>query len=615
MQLVQKKTVQMVSVENRAYKTALKFTEIIKRGSMKKFKQFLVLLIFPAFLLTAGCMDNSETSEVASGEQKASPVPGRTGVLKALSTASAEPEYSYTYNELVYIQSPGTGEPATLTANVMIPVKKTGDETFPAIIFPNSWAMDEHEYIMQAVKFAKKGYIVIGYSCRGWYLSTGKVSLGGRDEVADFQAVLDWVIANTPVDKDNIGACGISYGAIQSLNALCHDTRLKTVAVLSIPSDVARHLYSQETPRLVWGGILIGTGTVLARMDPVLYKVYNSTLTNTNIDWLMDWVYERSPINYIDNINTRNNPVYMAHNFEDYLFTADSVLDLFNRLTVDHKRLDMSLGTHATGELTGLMGLDNYAFNNVHKWFDYWLKGVDTGIIPADGKSAVITMQEKNRLGRIVYDTASLKKSTGEYTWPANSVIDNSFYLGPRGLFSNGSIRSSVNTKNTTNGYWSGLLSGATAGAAVLPLLEQFGLELCTNMYLLNRAESVAWESPAYSTVKKIRGASEVKLNLALSGSRGQVVAYLYDVDSWGKAVFITHGVYTFWNAVPGRSFDVTIPLLATAYDIPAGHHLALVIDSSDIMYGKPTLLPYTITINYGSSAASQNILTVPFEQ
>jgi len=96
--------------------------------------------------------------------------------------------------------------------------------------------------------------------------------------------------------------------------------------------------------------------------------------------------------------------------------------------------------------------------------------------------------------------------------------------MGPRGIFSNGSLQSSINKSNTTNNYWSGLLSGATAGAAVVPLLEQFGFELSTNMFLLNRAESVAWESSAFSTTKKIRGASEAKLRLSLSGSKGQVI-------------------------------------------------------------------------------------------
>lgn len=542
------------------------------------------------------------------------PVPGKTGELKSASEAAAEPEYEYTYNEFVYIDSPGAEEPATLAANIMVPVKKTEGETFPAIIFINSWAMEEHEYIIQAAKFAKKGYVVLGYSCRGWGLSGGKVNLAGSEDVADFKSVVDWLIDNAPVDVDNIGSCGISYGGGGSLNALCHDPRIKTVAALSVFCDVERHLFSEDTPRLIWGGFLIATGTVLARMDPQLYDVYASTLTNTNMDWVRSWVHNRSPMTYIGNINERNKPVYIAQNFSDYLFTANSVIDFFNGLTVDHKRLDLNLGTHATGEITGLLGLDNYVFNNVHSWFDYWLKGVDTGIVEDHEKSAVVTMQEKNNLGRVVYEKESLAKNTGEYKWPANSVSSSAFNLAPRGIFSNGSLKTSANTSNTTNSYWSGLLSGATAGAALVPLLEQMGLELASNMYLLNRAESIAWESPSFSAAKKIRGAAEIKLRMSLSGSKGQVVVYLYDVDQWGRAVFITHGVRTFWNAVPGAVFETTIPILATAYDIPAGHHLAAVVDSSDPMYGKPTLLPYTVKVHYGSSSAQQNVLKVPFD-
>lgn len=581
---------------------------------MKKIITLLIFISAMILLSLTSCVDGSGEGGEQKSAQQESPAPGISGLLKTVEEAAAEGEYSYKYNELIYINSPGTGEPATLTANIMIPEEKTEAQKFPAIIFPNSWAMDEHEYIMQAAKFAKKGYIVLGYSGRGWYLSSGKVSLAGRDEVEDFKAIIDWLIENTPVDINNIGACGISYGAIQSLNALCHDNRLKTVAVLSIPSDVGRHLFSENTPRLVWGGLLVATGTVLARLDPVLYKVYQSTLTNTNIPWLMDWVYERSPINYIENINVKNSPVYMSHNFSDYLFTADSVIDLFNALTVSHKRLDLNLGTHATGELTGLMGLKSYPFDNVHMWFDYWLKGIDTGIIPDYNQSAIITMQEKNNLGRVTYDSESLKKYDGSYTWPPDTVNEKAFFLGPRKFLSNGSMNTSAVNRNTTNSYWSGLLSGATAGAAVIPLLEQFGLELCTNIHLLNKAESIAWVSSSFDRKMKIRGASEVKLNLTLSGSKGQIIAYLYDVDRWGKAVFITHGAYTYWDAVPGQSMETTIPVLSTAYDLPAGHRLALVIDSSDIQYGKPTLMPYTVKVNYSSQWNKQNVITIPFE-
>ncbi len=581
---------------------------------MLKLKRFILLMLISLSLFPVSCMDFSDSSGTSSGERKESPAPGKTGLLKSSSDAAAEPEYSYTCNELVYIQSQGAESAATLAANIMIPVKKAGDETFPAIIFINSWACEEHEYIMQAAKFARKGYVVLSYSCRGWGVSGGTINLGGTDDIADFKTVVDWLIANAPVDQSNIGVCGISLGGGGALNAVCHDSRIKTAVAISAWSDLERHMWSGDTPRMIWGSILCITGTILGRINPEIYEIFYSTLSNTKISWLKEWCAGRSPVNFIDNINRQNTPVYIANNTEDYLFPPDTVLDFFNALTVDHKRVDLSLGTHFTGEATGLLGLDNYVFTNVHNWFDYWLKGVDTGIIADSSRSAVVTIQEKNYLERVTYDTGSLRKSDGTYSWPPNNVAESTFYLAPRSLVTNGSLKTSINTSNTTNSYWSGLLSGATAGALIFPILEQLGVEVTTSMLLLNRAESIAWESSAFTSAKKIRGASEITLRLSLSQPGGQVIVYLYDVDRWGRATYITHGFQTFWNATAGEVMEVTIPVIATAYDIPAGHHLAVVIDSSDPLYAKPSLVPFTVKVSYSSSSAKQNVLTVPFE-
>ncbi|MGL4369727.1 MAG: CocE/NonD family hydrolase C-terminal non-catalytic domain-containing protein, partial [Spirochaetota bacterium] len=140
------------------------------------------------------------------------------------------------------------------------------------------------------------------------------------------------------------------------------------------------------------------------------------------------------------------------------------------------------------------------------------------------------------------------------------------------------------------------------------------GVEVVSNVNLLNRVESIAYESDAFTSVKKIRGGSEAKISISLSQAKGQIVLYLYDVSSSGKAVYITHGVHTFWDAVPGETAELTVPIIATAYDIPAGHHLALVIDSSDPLYAKPSLIPFIAKISYSKTSSKQNTLCVPFE-
>ena len=224
-------------------------------------------------------------------------------------------------------------------------------------------------------------------------------------------------------------------------------------------------------------------------------------------------------------------------------------------------------------------------------------------------------MEVKGTGERISYSTEDLEKNvSGEtlYTLPAKSITKTSFYCAPRSLFKKGTLQSLPYNGSKVNKINSGLISGATAGAMIFPIIEQLKIPIVTYIPLLNKLESIAYESQKFSSLRKIRGSADLKLHVSLSRSKGQVIAYLYDVDKWGKAKFITHGFKTFWDAEAGEIMEINIPLVSTAYDIPAGHHLALVIDTGDMMYGKPDLLPFRVSLHNNSNNKSE--LRVPFE-
>lgn len=170
-----------------------------------------------------------------------------------------------------------------------------------------------------------------------------------------------------------------------------------------------------------------------------------------------------------------------------------------------------------------------------------------------------------------------------------------------------------ANTVQDTDGINSSLVTGATAGAMAQPVMEQMKIPARIYLPMLNRLESMCYESAPFGGVKRIRGTVRTAMRLSLSRSKGQVILYLYDVDNKGNATFITHGFHTFWDAKALKVMDVKIPLVATAYDVPAGHHLALVIDTADIMYGRPDQLPFRVNFHHGPDG--QSVLTVPFEE
>ena len=258
-------------------------------------------------------------------------------ILLALTAPAAVAGEIRFEGDIAFTSADGT----ILAANLFSPVPQQAGQTFPAIIFINSWALDEHEYLVQAANFAHDGYLVLSYSSRGWGASGGLVSVAGPNDMDDLTAAVDWLLAETPVDPANIGACGISYGAGISLLGLAHDTRLKTAAAMSTYTNVGESLYGNNTPRLVWGGILVGSGYLTGHMDPIIAHHYGNILTGTDVDETLAWAGIRSAESYLDIINARNAPVYISQNFGDELFQPNSVMRFYEGLT-GPKKMDLS---------------------------------------------------------------------------------------------------------------------------------------------------------------------------------------------------------------------------------------------------------------------------------
>src|SRR5262249_1452644 len=74
-------------------------------------------------------------------------------------------------------------------------------------------------------------------------------------------------------------------------------------------------------------------------------------------------------------------------------------------------------------------------------------------------------------------------------------------------------------------------------------------------------------------------------LSLRPASATGTVVAYLYDLDATGTGELVTHAPASWLAATPGAPMGLDVQLSATAYDVPAGHRLALVVDTADPLY------------------------------
>ncbi|MGW0883866.1 alpha/beta fold hydrolase [Streptomyces sp. NPDC002671] len=470
-----------------------------------------------------------------------------------------------------------------LKANVVTPAGADSSHAYPLIVLPTSWGLPQVEYLAQAQQLADSGYVVLTYNVRGFWQSGGEIEVAGPPDVADASKVIDWALANTPADPQHIGMAGVSYGAGISLLAAAHDKRIKAVAALSGWADLVGSIYSGRTQHVQAMAVLDGSATLTGRESPELRQTFDD-LYSSNLSKeqeMIDWGRKRSAATYVDQLNRNGAAVMLANAWGDTVFPANQYADFYEKLTVP-KRLELRPGDHATAELTGLFGLPNDVWTDTERWFDHYLKGADNGV---DREQPV-----------------RLKSRSG------------GGYEGYPDWKSVGATRRKVDLAGSTTIH-ANVDSGADGGIVFLSsILDQVAqLPPVASLPLLPRLWAAVWQSERYADGQLVRGTARLHTTLTPTAESGTLVAYLYDVGPLGFGKLVTHAPYTWHGRTPGEPFGVDLDLFSTAYDVPAGHRLALVVDTVDPLYIEHN--PSGAQLTFSSPADDPSYVSVPLRE
>nr|WP_311767053.1 alpha/beta fold hydrolase [Streptomyces rhizosphaericus] len=514
---------------------------------------------------------------LAPSTATAAPAPTAT---TAAATASATAATS-TATSIRFVDIPGDGG-VNLAANVVAPANADASHRLPLVVLPTSWSLPQVEYLAQAKKLAETGYVVLTYNTRGFWQSGGKIETAGPPDIADASKVIDWALANTPADPDHIGMAGLSYGAGISLLAAGADPRIKAVVAMSGWADLVGSIYGDRTQHAQAAGLLAGAGGLTGRpseeFQQILDDFFSSNLAKEKD--LIAWGKKRSAATYLDRINANGAAIMLGNSWGDSIFPPNSYADFFEKLT-GPKRLELRPGDHATAELTGLLGLPNTTWNHARQWLDRYLKGEPNGI---DSEQPV----------QLTSRTAGGDGSEGYPSWSAVRSEQRRVPLD--------------STKKVTANHD----SGANAGTVLLGgALDQFlKLPPLASIPLLPRSYAAVWQTGAHAREQRVRGTVKLHTTVASDRSDGTAVAYLYDVGPLGVGKLITNAPFTFHERTPGTPFGVDLELFSTAYDVPAGHRLALVVDTVDPLYIEHN--PDGAHLTFSSPDSDPSYLTVP---
>lgn len=455
----------------------------------------------------------------------------------------------------------------------------------PGIIFANSWIFDENEYVMQARRFAAKGYVVLSYASRGFGRSGGAVAAASPDDIRDVSALIDWLQANTELDDARLATAGISYGAGISLLALSQDERIKTAVAMSGWADLEMSLYGEDTLREVWLNLLIGSGAVFGRLSPELLEQAEKLRTGRDVEAVRGWAAQRSALTHIDAINRRQAPVFLANSYQDALFPPRQNREFYDRLT-GPKMFYMDKGVHTSSQLPGNLGLPNPVWEEAHRWLDHWLLGRDTGIMDQPPVS---------------FQTPRGREFFRDFPAPRGSP--ESLALTPLNQVQPGPSR-------TADDGWihftGGRDSGATTGIPLLSDLASAHINLNVHKWIhaIDKRHGAVYLSEPLAARGRLRGAPRVSFWLAPHDTAQQAVVYLYDVNRYGIGTMITHGVMTEHEA-RGEVGMVSLELNVNAFDIAAGHRIAVAIDSTDPFYRAPQGGRYRVALSHGQAGVT----------
>ncbi|MEU4602057.1 CocE/NonD family hydrolase [Kribbella sp. NPDC023972] len=494
-----------------------------------------------------------------------------------------------------YQRIPGTGG-IEIGAVVLTPTGQ-GDGPFPLVVMPSSWGVPNVEYVGQGAKLAESGFQVISYSSRGFWDTGGEIDIAGPPTVADVSAVIDWADQHTPADTGRVAAVGISYGAGTSLLASAQDARIKAVGAMSGWADLIASLNPNETVALQSVAGLLALGNVTGRPGPEMASLQTKFVSG-NFDGAIAEAKQLAPVRsaatVVDRINANRPAVFLANAFEDSIFPPAQYTDFFTRLT-GPKRLLLAHGDHSTPEASGAIGLPNETWDELAAWLHHHLTGADNG---ADVEAPV---QLKSQRG--VW--------RGYPSWAAVGQPRTSYLTKPAGLSRTGALQPKAST-GWSSGIGAGVPTIADSGVALVSGALQGLLSIPTSVAtpLVDRSFAGVWSGPVHASGAVVNGTPTLHLTVKPSGPDTSLFAYLYDVDALGVGSLVSHKPFTLRGATPGKAVPIDVRLEATSWEVPAGHHLVLVVDTVDPRYLGHSAIGKTVT--FSSPAGDPSSISIP---
>lgn len=451
---------------------------------------------------------------------------------------------------------------------------------------------------------AQAGYACLLVDIRGTGNSGGyTVAPLEKRERRDLYEAVEWAAQQEWCDG-KVGVWGLSYGSMAALLAAADSPpHLGAVAAFHGAGDLWDHW-------LLIGGRL-GMLQVVANWSawmtgwnfmPPGYrdaegrwrKVWREHLESnvpylvTTLDRLASGEVQLEA--YSETLKGIRTPVYLWAGWHDIFPKA--MAEAYGAIQAP-KKLTAGPWLHVMPDV-GHAGRVDYLYE-LQRWFDYWLRGEDTGIM--DEPPVAVWVQEEETWAY-------------EDDFPPPDVEKQVYYLAPQGALSH--------TAPTVEGSDSVQYDATVGVCADLwdPMGWGIGLPLDQRF---DEAKGLVYTTAPLEADMEICGAPEAVIGLASTLRDPLLVVKLCDLAPDGRSSLITTGWVdpkwaqshaTDWGRVLEDGSRLHLSLIPTCYVVRAGHRLRVFVAGADFPRLLPSCGPGELSVAWGGE--SQSLVEVP---
>lgn len=458
--------------------------------------------------------------------------------------------------------------------------------------------------------FAEHGYASLRVDLRGSGDSDGIL----EDEYLpleqdDALAVLSW-IAEQPWCTGKVGIIGKSWGGFNGLQIAARRPP-ELGAVISLCSTDDR--YSDDVHYM--GGTLLACDMLTWASTMLAYSARPPDPAVVGDSWRAQWLdrLERTPP-YVE--------AWMAHQRRDEFWKQGSVCEDYAGMRAPiymvggwadaYRDAILRMVEHYPGPVKGLIGPWAHIYphdgtpgpaigflQECLRWWDHWLKGVDTGIM--DEPRLRAWMQDAVR------PASSYAERPGRWmvdpSWPSPHVESRPYHLtADRSLAGEPAGEpvdlavTGVQASPTDPGVWC-----AYGGPVDMPTDQR-----------LDDGVSLAFDGPELTEPVEIYGNPVARLTVRADRPQALVAVRLCDVWPDGTSTLITRGLLNLSHRdghehpeplEPGEAYEVRVPLTSTAYAVPVGHRLRVAVSPTYWPWAWPSPTPVTLQVATGGAS------------